>query len=467
MKSFTQKALAVAAASLCGSAAFAGSQVVTPTNFAIEAVTNTTAVAVPQILLTLGVARTQTQDYTVVIKPQAGATFNGSTCISALPLNGTNGTTANIVATLKRASTSECAYEIDVNAAGDAAGVVLGFGGLSVASHSLGGGTNLAIGTGVFELGESARIDNSNDLINTVATAAQAVTIVAAQDTGTTADVNHPSGPLFGFVVANDDTADVARASFIIRNNPNSLKTANGTSNFDANLAANMTRLDLTVTGNFNGATVDGNGVVNGIAAVHNSGAATVTTAGSGDTATARFSLLPGNLNTVTQNTTVTVSFTSAKNTSLGTSRTFGVAGTSIPAVGGNQTMAGNSSWWVWRANAIELRSAFFNNDVNAGNLTRFFFQNTGTAAAYSAVCYTDDAAKTVTNGTKVTGTLRTGQTTIDAKDVCTFSAGNRGAITFTINGPAANIKGVYQQAINGAAAGYLPLERPYAGSTY
>ena len=162
---------------------------------------------------------------------------------------------------------------------------------------------------------------------------------------------------------------------------------------------------------------------------------------------------------------------------SLGTSRTFGVSAVVDPALTGvpDQNLAGNASWWVWGANAIELRSAYFNNFQDANNFTRFFFQNTGAAAKATAVCYGEPTtfpgspavATTPTYGTKQTFTLDTGTTAVNAADICTFNKGNRGSIVFTINAGAGKVKGVYQQAINGAAASYIPLERPYGGSTF
>jgi hypothetical protein len=134
----------------------------------------------------------------------------------------------------------------------------------------------------------------------------------------------------------------------------------------------------------------------------------------------------------------------------------------------GAQTLAGNSSWWVWGANGIELRSAFFNNDTTNGNLTRFFFQNTGSQTAdYSATCY-GESGVTPVYGTAKSGKLTaSGTTALNASDICTFSSGKRGSIVFTINANIGVVKGVYQQAINGAAASYIPLERPYGTNTY
>ena len=458
MKSFSLKLLAVAAASACGTAAMAGSLAVTPSKYAVEAITNSSAVTLPAAVLTIGVDRTTAQDFTVVIKPKAGSTFSAASCTTAIPVvAGTGAATVSV----KRASTAECAYEVDVTTAFVNNAANLTFTGLVLASHGLASvGATESISVGVWDLGETARIDNSADLTNTVGQTYQGVTMTATQDTGTVTNVDDTRGPLFGFVAANGDTVDAAEANFALNIN-GSLLTNAGVQFTNAAL----TNVTFTVSGDFDGVSTNFAGQS---AVTVNAAAMTVTTAGTGASATASFTASSAQLN-ATGATNGNVSLKTLGTKSLGTSRTFGIEASVNPALAGvpDMTVTGNASWWVWGANAMELRSAFFNNDTTNGNITRFFFQNTGADASYTATCYSDDAAKTVTYGTAKTGTLRTGQTTLTAADVCTFSAGQRGAITFTINGPAANVKGVYQQAINGVTAGYLALERPYAGKTY
>ncbi len=458
MKSFSLKLLAVAAASACGTAAMAGSLAVTPSKYAVEAITNSSAVTLPAAVLTIGVDRTTAQDFTVVIKPKAGSTFSAASCTTAIPVvAGTGAATVSV----KRASTAECAYEVDVTTAFVNNAANLTFTGLVLASHGLGTvGATETIAVGVWDLGETARIDNSADLTNTVGQTYVGVTMTATQDTDTTTNVDDTRGPLFGFVASGADTVDAAEANFALNIN-GSLLTNAGVQFTNAAL----TNVTFTVAGDFDGVSTNFAGQS---AVTVNAAAMTVTTAGTGASATASFTATSAQLN-ATGATAGNVSLKTLGTKSLGTSRTYGISASVNPALAGvpDMTVTGNASWWVWGANAMELRSAFFNNDTTNGNITRFFFQNTGADASYTATCYSDDAAKTVTYGTAKTGTLRTGQTTITAADVCTFSAGQRGAITFTINGPAANVKGVYQQAINGVTAGYLALERPYAGKTY
>jgi len=468
MKSFTHKALAAAAAAACGTAAFAGSQVVTAGQFAAEAITNTTPVTLPAVKLTMGVARTTAQDFTIVVKPVSSSSkFNATSCTTALPVFASNNGGAATV-TVKRASADECAYEVDVTTAFLSSDVTnLTLTGLVLTNHSLGTvGNTESIKTGVWDLGETARIDNSDDLTNLVGTSYQAVTLTATADTGTEANVNDAAGPLFGFSVQNDDLANSAKASFTVTLNA-TLTNATGTPFSNAN----VDNIAFTVTGDFDGLSTNfaagaaGSQVTFGAA----NSPSSVTFTAAGASSTAVFTALSNQLSS-SGATTVALKLESLKTKSLGTSRTFGVSAVVDPALAGvaNETLSGSSSWWTWSANAIELRSAFFNNDTSGGNFTRFFFQNvSSTEAAYTAVCQAESGV-TVTYGSKKSGNLTAlGTTAIDAADVCTFSTGKRGSVTFTINAPASKIKGVYQQAVNGLSGGYIPLERPYAGGTY
>jgi hypothetical protein len=463
MNSFTYKALAVAAAAACGSSAFAGTLSVTQRNFALEAITNTTAVTVPDLILTIGVGRTTAQDFTVIVKPQTASTKLSGAC--PLPTFDDGSGTGTATISVKRASATECAYEVDVTA-GIASGdnATLNFSGLVFANHSLATeGTTESVGVGMWDLGETARIDNSGDLVNVVAKSWRAVTLTATADTNTVADVlfNAGNSPLFGFVAGQGDTSTVAEANFTV--NVNTSTTFPSGTAFNA--ASGISKITFTVTGD-----QDGLDAANAVATVNLATpvAAPITAAGNGTTATLTFNAAGTAFNTGA--TVVQLQLPTAATKSLGTARTFGVSAVVDPTLAGvpDQALAGNAAWWVWSANAIELRSAFFNNDSTNGNLTRFFFQNTGTAATYSANCQAE-AGVTVTYGSARMGTLVSGTTALTAGDICTFSTGKRGSITFTINSSAGKIKGVYQQAINGAAAGYIPLERPYnnANPTY
>lgn len=467
MKSFTIKALAVAAASVCGSAVVAGTAASSNYTYATEGLTASTAITLQPVTYTMGVSRTSAQDFTIVIKPQAGSTLDGSACNAAKPAPVNAGAINDFTVSLKRQSASECAYEVDItNAAGSNNSLAITFTGLKLATHGLATASTEKLSIGLWDQGESARIDNSSDVLVTVANSAAAISIAAGKDTGTVADVNHGSGPLYGFATesggAPSDDADNAKARFYVLNNPDGYKIADGSRAFNAQNLNDVTKMTVTISGDFDGAALT-NGAVTGFAVTNPATVAEAVTVNG--TSTATFTLAAGDF-TGGSNDTVNVVFTSAKNKSLGTSRSFSVSAAVDNTVGADTTVS-NSNFWEWSANAIELRSAFFNNDATNGNFTRFFFQNVGAAAGYQAACQSDADGNTVTYGSAKTGTLRAGQTAINASDICTFSGGKRGSITFTINAPAKNVKGVYQQAINGAAAGYIPLERPYKAGDF
>jgi len=473
MKNFTYKALAVATAAVCAAGAHAGTATSAAKTYAVEGVTASTAVALSNVVYTMGVARATNQGFTIIVREPAGATTS-LTC-GSLPVVATgNGNTA--IVTVKRSSATECAYDVDVttNSANVAVGNTITFSGLSINNHGLATvGASEKLNVALYDTGETARIDNSNDVQVTVASSARAVSLIANADTHTTADVNFNNGnsPLFGFVSGTSGTAALADtttttyAAFNVAVN-GSLFNAAGA---NVNAASLLTNVAVTVTGDFTGLVTvfggAGNSSVSSVGAVTYSPAVTYTAGGA--SSTAAFSLSGVNM-APTGNTTVTVGLTTAATQSLGTSRVFGVSGVVNPALAGaaQQSLTGNAAWWTWSANAIQLASAFFNNDNTGGNLTRFFFQNVGAAASYSATCYAESGL-TVSYGSAKTGTLINGTTAVNAADICTFSTGKRGSIVFTINSSAGKVKGVYQQAINGAAAGYIALERPYANGTY
>jgi len=467
MKSFTYKALAFAAAAACGTAAQAGTVAATAPKFAVEAITSTTAVSSPTIVYTMGVARTTSQPFTIIVRQPAGSS-TALTCGSLPTLASGAGA---ITATVKRASGTECAYDVVVTT-GVAVADTINFAGISLNSHGLATvGATEKLNIALYDTGETARVDNSADVGVTVATSGRAVSLTATADTATQADVNFNSGnsPLFGFLAGGDDTSTIASANFTV--NVDSVNFVNAAlSPALANTV--LTNVAVTVSGDFSGlvttfGTTAGNSIVN---VNGNAGALvnpTVTYTAGGASSTAAFTVTGAQLKP-TGSTPFQVSLVTAASQSLGTSRTFGVSAVANPALTGvgAQSLAGNSSWWTWGANAIQLASAFFNNDASGGNFTRFFFQNTGAAASYSATCY-PEAGVTVTYGTAKTGSLINGTTGMNASDVCTFSTGKRGSIVFTINSSAGKVKGVYQQAVNGLSAGYISLERPYAGGTY
>jgi len=462
MKKFTLKAIALATASICGSAAFAGT-ITAPTAsgagvataYAVEglAADGTTNIVLPAITYQMGVSRTSAQDFTMIYRPSTGSTFAACPIApAAFVIAGTNA--ASVLVSNKRSSATECAYEVDIGHDGDfptTTDLTLTLNALTLDTSTLAAGTAVTLSLGLFDLGESARIDNGSDLTRVVASSGNALRMTATQDTATTTDVNHPDGPLFGFVPDGDDSASTARAGFVINNNSGAtvFYKPDGTTPWD--FTSDGTEIDVTINGVFQGLATGGFDITGSL------GTPTVTVAGGNAT----FSFVPADFSG-TGNYTVSASFLSAENVSLGTSRTFGVAAVADVQVGANTTVpGGNPAWWVWDANASQLVSPFFNTNVNY--ITRFFFLNTGdTDVGYTVQCYTE-GGNTVTNG--VGGTLAAAATTnLTASSICTFPpATPRGAVVFTINTRVGDIKGTYQQISPTGADGVVqPLVRPY-----
>jgi hypothetical protein len=468
MKKFTVKATVLAAGSVFGATAFAGAfdLPAAATRYAVEGVTASTAVTLPQLRYWVGVPRTSAQDFTVVLKPGAGATFNAASCAAAVPTVANMGTGLGAgTASLKRSSTSECAYEIDVttNFAGDmniTNGVRLTFPNLQLASHGLAtAGTSHSVSIDVWDLGETARIDNIGSVLASVATSANAIVLTPTADTDlTSTNVNDAAGALFGFIAQNGDTTRVADANFTLTVGNAATFRADGVTAF--NFGQHATNLTLTMTGDFSGAIAGANAVQ--VALCGTTSNMTI----AGGTATVIIPATQCNGVAVPGPATGQILWTSAGNQSLGTSRTFGLSGATATTGGTGTTLAGSASWWTWTANAITLQTPYFSTDPGTGIFSRFYFTNTGSAATYSATCFAAGDAGAITYGAARTGTLAVGQTMINARDICTFADRTRGAVTFTINAPVRAIKGVYNLVVNGTSNASLPLVRPYGVGT-
>lgn len=488
MKKFVLKSVAAAAGLACFGSVLAGSITApaAPVKYAVEALAagatasdpSPTDITLPTISYRVGVARTTAQDFTMIITPSGGAKFLASSCLDAVPTGarvrqvaGTAATGAAVVS-LKRSGGGECAYEVDITGGFDlsaAQGTIeLDFVGLKLDTHGLNvAGTTASVEVGLKDLGESAFIDNPGNLKVDVATSGRALSMTATADSDTKADVNHPSGPLFGFVAGSGDVADVADASFTIVNNNNGasrFRTPDNSRDWDFNNVADGTKITVTVAGNFQGLKAGGFTVTGG-------GAPTATINTTGDKATFEISRANVVSNVAPANgvTTITTKFETAKTASLGVSRTFGVSAVGDVVGGDDFTLSGGAtSWWSWGANASQLIATYFT--TNSTFLSRFFLLNSGTApVGYSATCSSEDT-RAITYGTKRTGTLSAGTdgvgalTTINAADVCTFTGATRGSVVFTINAPIESVKGTYQyidpNTLNGVV---VPLVRPYS----
>lgn len=466
MKKFAVNAMALALASVCGSAAFAGA-ITSPAaaaevKYAVEALIATTDLTAPAIVYTMGVSRTNAQDFTVIVTPSVGATFTAGSCLTAVPVVTGGGGAATV--TQKRSSTTECAYEVDVTTPFTTA-TTLTFTGLVFDTHTLNVAANKAgVTLALKDLGETAFIDNTGSLSRDVAVSGNAVSYTPTADTGTIANVDDASGPLFGFLPAANgggtgDTATTTNALVVIGNNTGALFGIADNSRA-WNFLQDGTSLTLSFTGNFANKAAAATSVQLALPGFANS-PYNVTVSGSTGTVAIAAADFPAG----TGNHTGTLTFTTARNASMGTTRVFGTTGVADVVVGADVALAGNAAWWTWSANAIQLSTPYFSTDAGTGVLTRFFFSNSGAAATYSATC-TAESGKVVTAGSAATGTLVQGQTVIDAKNVCSFSTGIRGAVTYIINAPAGNIKGTYSLATNGGPTAFLPLQRPYGAAT-
>jgi hypothetical protein len=472
MKKFTLKAITLATASVCGSAAFAGS-ITAPASdaaavkYAIEALAAPPAAAtpiagVPGITYTMGVSRTTAQDFTIIYNPSSGSTFGACPIApAAFTIGGTGAATVSN----KRSGPNECAYEVDVTTATDTTTTIT-ISGLTFATHNLGAsaGNTAGVQVALWDLGESANIDNPSGvkLSRVVAQSGNALTLTAAADTGTTTDVNDELGPLFGFVTANNDGDANASASFSVGNNATgAFVMPDGTTPWD--FSTHGTSIAVTVAGNFQGL------ATNGYTVSQFCGGTNPTATVAGGNAT--FTLLPANFTCGTGTYEIQNTFTSARTASLGTSRVFNVSAVGDVQTGADRTLSGNASWWTWTANASQLMTPYFT--TNSLFLSRFFFLNeSASPVQWSAQCFSE-TGNAITypsgNATLPTGTLSAaGQTAINASSICSFAGNTRGAVIFTINAPIEAIKGSYQAvdpvSLNNSVT---PLTRRYGvGST-
>ncbi|MDM4766878.1 hypothetical protein [Pelomonas sp. SE-A7] len=464
------KFVVAAIACICGSTAVAGALTLptTPTRFAIESLIGTTDVTLPTVRYQMGVARTTAQDFTVIVKPTTGATFTTTSCTAALPTITLGGAaTGAFTPTIKRSSATECAYEIDVTTAfSSPAGadvVSLNFPGLVLDTHTLNiEGNTAGVTIGLWDLGETARIDNSSDASASVAVSGMALTLTFTADNATIIDVNNANGPLFGFVAggaAPADTASVAAAKFTVNNNTGGLpyKKPDGTTNWE--FTVDGTAINVTLEGNL--LQLHATAPVAVIPAVGAAPEVTIT-AIAGLPWYASFALLPSNFNAANTAQDVTVTMTAAGNASMGTGRSFLMTAIGDVITGADENLLQNRNrgWWFWNSNGMQLMSPYFSTDPSAGVVSRFFLQNLGPATTYSTLCQADPG-EVPTGSFAFAGTLPQGLLVLDPRDICVFPNGVRGSVTFYFRAAAANIKGVYGLSLNGGTTSFLPMQRP------
>jgi len=488
MKKFQFKSVAVAASFACAGAVMAGSWTTPSTDalapkHAAEALSASTGLTTASAVYTMGVQRASANgsgDMIAVITPVNG-TFTTATstpansCSTWAPsVAGSGAATVGVL----RTSATECAYTIAVTTPLQPTLTQLVFGPISYATHTLGtSGSSVGVSLNLYNASESSRVDNGAAVARTVATSATAMGMTAAADTDTIADVSFTSTatgavPLGGFVITAgtiSDSITAARAQFTITNNvlATPLLTADAPAAASYNYRTAGGAINVTVAGNFTG--------LSGVTVTTPSGGAVasapVVTINAAKTQ-ASFALAANDIGAANTSTTFNLVATTAGTASLGTQRVFGISAVANPNPGTAVTLSGNSTWWTWSANAVQLTSPFFNTDNGTGVLTRFFFQNTSAApVTYTSVC-SGETGNTVTNtasggtGSTHTGSLVAGTTMILARDLCSFSGFQRGSIVFTINTNSANIRGLYNLGANGGGNSFIPLNRPYAGNS-
>lgn len=427
------------------------------TKYAVESLTSTTDITLANIDYTLGVARTNTQDFTVSYTLPTGYVFN------ATPGNPT--TSAASTCTLKRGGigVNEVVYDCDVTAAGgETVGATIRLPTpqvRDVGTTALLGtaGNSISLQVKLTENGETACVDNigtpttcfltasvaSSQNGVDFATTAGGTALGVTQDSGNTTINVAATVPLAGFVVnatAPADTATIAAAAVILHDNvitgaAGATVEPDGATDYSMKVGDSWTYTVTDPTG-FLGLTAskfchdtDNDGTLCETGEVFSV---------SGNTATLTTTLTVAGA----PNAARTISYQSDATTAMGTGRTLGVAG-SVNVPGVDHALTGNSSWWVWASNGTQLQTPWFSNA--SGWLSRFVLTNTGTvAASYSTTCLAE-TGNTATLGASATGSIAANsQLVLTASDVCTFSGATRGAAVFTVNAPNANVQGTY-----------------------
>ena len=455
------------------------------TSYAAEALTAATVVTMPTITYTMGVARAAGANFTVLFD------FPVADALSCAPAPTLTSSQANYTVSLKRCGgvgtggtgISPLAYDVVVTTpsaggvVGDTFTITNGAAGMKFTPQNLNvAGNSVTLVVAIKDPGETSQIDNAASLSKVIATSLNAVNVFGpAKDVATVVDVNNGAGPLFGFV-ANatppPDTITTAAAFLTLSNNSTSAVLPDGITVYDFKVGGGTAVVTVTDTSAFSGLAASpafcldldltGPGTCNTAAEIGVVAAATATFT----IPAASFGVGPAPL---TQPTAT--SFKASGTTSLGTGRSFSVAGTITPTVGSAHGLAdpaaANGNFWTWGANATVLQSPWMSTFTAPGYTNRFFLMNTaGAAVGWTATCLVE-AGNTSTAGT-TSGTIPAGGiATIPASSVCTFSGASRGAVIFVINAPAAAIKGTFQQVTPQAQVTDKPLERVYLLGTF
>lgn len=468
---------AAVAATLAGSfsAAMATGAITAPAaavKFAVESMTSTTDITLPNIVYTIGVERTSAQDFTINYTLPAGYAFNASPAVPTMA-------TAMGVCTLKRGgvAVSEVVYDCDITTGPLVTGSVITL----VAPQIRDVGTAALLGTAgntlsmqvkLTEAGETACVDNIGTpstcfvsasvgaAINGVDFSTDGTVLGLTADTGNTVIDVAATVPLAGFVTnatAPADTVTVAAASVLLRDNLNATAwEPDGTTDYSMKVGDKYTYTVTDPTGFL--------GIAAGKLCLDANANSILCEAGEAFTVT-------GNTGTLTvtlaaagaPNSARNISYQSDAVTAMGTGRTLGIAG-SVDVPGVDHALTGNASWWVWSSNGTQLQTTYFSNAP--GYTTRFVLTNTGTSpASYSTACLAE-TGNTATLGAKATGSGASGipaggQLVLTSTDVCAFSGATRGATVFTVNAPTGNVQGSYQVTSPNGGVAIAQMVRP------
>lgn len=426
-----------------------------PVSYAVEAITATTDITLPDVEYTMGVARTTAQDFTIIYRLPDGILFNATPAAPTIAGGGAG------TVTLKRggAGTNEVVYDIDVTTALTTSTTITLVAPVLANSNLTAVGNTLAISVDLWETGETARVDNLTALSRTVAIGASAAALVSTSCADATTDANHTT-PLGAFVAANGDTALRGNCDGLRVNNTTAGVRAPDNSGDYTLVAGDVVTLTITDPTGFLG--LAANGLYYDLNDNNTNDAGEGFTI-SGNTATRTLAGDNGALNAAHN-----VNYVPTGTTPMGTARVLAVAGGLAPAVGAAVNLGGNTAWWTWGSNGLVLQSPWFSTFGN-GYTNRFILMNTGANAVTYSTTVLTEGGNVATMGTGQTGTIPAeGTVVIDSADIATFSGATRGAVTFTVNAPASAVKGTFQQVnpISGQVTN-VPLERVYGGSTF
>lgn len=377
------------------------------TNYAREALKADTAVTAADIAVVFnGFKLTAGVPYRVVLEV-AGADFasSGNVITDAYgetpfvvgpPSSGTKVTCVPV--TFSGQTASQLAFECTADA-DEKIGLSFATGALKLTNHTLHSGGKITI-KAELQSREGFAIYDKVDATDYMA-GVQAVTITAANDINTKANVKADDGPLFGFVddsTAPADDATNAAAQFIVSNNVAALQaicpevTA---TTFDMNNACGAytptAALKFTLKDSRSFAALEAGGLKATVGT--SSGPAIGTFVPVGDTAT--LTVTPASSTTVPtpgpfaaagSPTTVVVKYKASGTASLGSDRTIGFSG---DINGGGQAFnSSNNSWWTWGNNGIILKFPAINQSDKTSNYVELLNTSSKDASLITAECF-------------------------------------------------------------------------------